>query len=181
MRLSILISLSVSLISMLSGLCLDVKASPTAEQARHKLERARLEQSMKMIVTNTQSAGWEDSSRVPSDFPVRLFRGNQTQFMRMDALERGMADFKKHGRHLTMKTKDPASTVIQFFKTSLPSAGFKINEKYGTSSGNAYTLFAESEKMTVMVAAVPHDDVSGPACQFQVNVSYLPEPVKKKF
>lgn len=151
----------------------------STSRAKRAMDKARMEQNLKLMMGRNTNNLWEDVSRAPSDFPVKLFRGNQTVFMRMDEVEAGMSpDSKRYGRHLSLRTRDPAPTVIQFFKTSLPASGLKINEKVSSTTANMYSLYAESEKMNVMVVAVPQDDAGGPACQFQVNVSFPPE--KKK-
>lgn len=157
------------------------QADPAMDRARRALERARVEQNMKQVMmSSTASSTWEDISRLPSDFPVKVFRGNQTQFMRMPALEGGMNDVKKLGRHLTVKTRDPAPSVIQWFRTSFASNGLKVNEKYSPpASSNVFSLYGESDKMNVMVAAVPTDEGGGASCQFQVNVSFIQTPAKK--
>lgn len=149
-------------------------ADPTSK-AKRAMDKARMEQNIKNLLGRNTANLWEDASRAPSDFPVKLFLGNQTKFMRMDILEQGMSsDSKKYGRHMTLRTRDPAPTVVQWFKSSLQQSGFKLNDKYSSpaSSVNMYSIYAESDKMAVVVAAVPQDDAGGPACQFQVNVTY---------
>lgn len=172
------ISVSLSLIAFCFSASNCAKADSTSK-AKRAMDKARMEQNLKLMMGRNTNSMWEDSARAPSDFPVKLFRGNQTVFMRMDEVEAGMsADSKRYGRHLTLRTRDPAPAVIQFYKTSLPAAGLKINEKLSNTTTNMNSIYAESDKMTVMVVAVPQDDAGGPACQFQVNVSFPPE--KKK-
>lgn len=172
------ISVSLSLIAFCFFASNCAKADSTSK-AKRAMDKARMEQNLKLMMGRNTNSMWEDSARAPSDFPVKLFRGNQTVFMRMDEVEAGMsADSKRYGRHLTLRTRDPAPAVIQFYKTSLPAAGLKINEKLSNTTTNMNSIYAESDKMTVMVVAVPQDDAGGPACQFQVNVSFPPE--KKK-
>ncbi len=159
------------------GFCgsISAKSDPTSK-AKRAMDKARMEQNLKLMMGRNTNNMWENVSRAPSDFPVKLFQGNQTVFMRMDEVEAGMSsDSKKYGRHLTLRTRDPAPSVIQFFKSSLPASGLKINDKMSSTTANMFSLYAESEKMTVMVVAVPQDDAGGPACQFQVNVSFPPE------
>ena len=170
-RLSVACTLIIQIVFGLSSAEAD-----SMSKAKRAMDKARMEQNLKGMMGRNTNNLWEDVSRAPSDFPVKLFRGNQTTFMRMDEVESGMStDSKKYGRHLSLRTRDPATSVVQFFRTSLPAAGLKLNEKMSTTSNNMFSIYGESDKMTVMVVAVPQDDAGGPACQFQVNVAFRPE------
>lgn len=156
--------------------------SPTRKMADpHALEKARQKQSIliagrelaPIVAKDRNAAGWLDISAAP-DFPVPLFRGNSTRFMKVytgadAALEETM---NKYGRQMIMETQDSPYIVYQWYSRYLPAAGYKLDERYPKQApgGRAYMVKGDTDKSQAIVTISPKNDMAMPGSQITVMV-----------
>lgn len=150
-------------------------------QMERTLETQRIinahRESSTTLTRDANAAMWMDVGAA-SDFPVPLFKGNQTKVMRT-SVPAGV-DTSKFGKQLILFTRDPATTVSQWYRRYLPGAGFKLDDKFPAQStgGKFYMVRADSPKYNTMITIVPKDDAQGPGSQ--VTLVATPKQPEKK-
>jgi hypothetical protein len=120
------------------------------------------------------AAGWQDISAAPS-FPVPLFRGNQTKFMKLNtgAGETLEETINKYGRQITMMTNDSPYVVYQWYSRYLPSSGFKIDDRFPkqAAGGRTYLVKGDSSRAQAIVTIAPTNNGREQGSQITVTVS----------
>lgn len=144
--------------------------------AEKRMQKQRLLEAGKAlspaVAANASAAVWTDISMAPGNFPLPIFRGNQTKFLKV-ANAGAIDSLNKFGKQLSLQSKDPANIVYAWYLKYLPASGFKIDEKLKQPpGGRAYVLKADSDKMQAMISIVPMDDAAGPGAQIQLTASY---------
>lgn len=148
-------------------------AKPKKTAYEKSLERQRVADMNRAMAASMMStpgaAAWTDISMAPGNFPAPIFRGNQTQFLKVNSAPSG----NNSGQQLTLQTRDPSNTVFYWYKKYLPGSGFKLDEKTPAQApgGRAYMLRGDSDKYQLVVSIIAQDDARGPSSQIQLIVS----------
>jgi hypothetical protein len=173
--LALLLSIASPVFSQSSWNNADPQAMEKSRQRQEVLNEGR--ELAPTVARDKNAVGWLDISTAPS-FPVPLFRGNQTKYLRLytgagAALEGSMS---KHGRQMNLTTRDSSGVVFQWYTKYLPSSGYKLDDKFPKAApgSRAYLVKANSEKSQAMITIVSKDDAYGPASQIIITVSPKP-------
>lgn len=149
------------------------EAKPKKSAYEKSLERQRVADMNRAMAASMMgtpgAAAWTDVSMAPANFPAPIFRGNQTQFLKVNAAAVPAAS----GQQLTLQTRDPSNMVFFWYKKYMPGSGYKLDEKTPAQApgGRAYMLKGDSDKYRLVVSIIAQDDARGPASQIQLLVS----------
>lgn len=94
---------------------------------------------------------WQSVDGAPSDFPLPLFKGNETQFL-ATRLELPPQINGDRNYYIVLRTKDSISDVSRWYKEKLPGKGLKLVSDNGPKAPGSEVVRAESE--TLSCAAV---------------------------
>ncbi len=118
---------------------------------------------------------WQSVDSAPADFPVPLFKGNGTEFLNVtiELPSRG----GEQTYHIALRTKDPPTEVVRWYKQALPARGLKIAlDAGGKSPAGCEVIRAESDSLSCAVVAsvapvVPQGVSSGSNYQAMIQVT----------
>lgn len=176
---------SMMLISSLHCPCFgqNTQAKAPHKQTAFEKEQVRLaarNMALEIAKGSMGNDGWQDINSAPS-FPVPLFKGNQTKFLKADSRIPTFAS--SQNRMMTIFTRDPAASVYMWYAKALPAAGFVIDPKFPTQVGKkllVMMLKADSPTATASVNVIRKDDPTGPGAQISISVFNRPLQPKKK-
>lgn len=133
------------------------KASQQAnlDPARIDLIRSTIPEAQQL---SEQTIEWLPVGQAPPSFPVPLFRGSDTRFLKT-ATPRFVSQVKDDLGQLTLQTRDPVSQIVAWYQRALPQAGFKLEKPgekltrqiYAVNAPGASTMRAESDTVVCAV------------------------------